>query len=347
MRRRIIRAWHRDRRRVLFAAALFGLATVLAFGRVPTPVPWLRGEVFALFVVVLGITSVSLFLPKLRFLIEDVAIAGVVFQGLGLVFRDTNLNTGNPDGDLIASFVLFFLTVLLVHLFTYGRWSDSVFPRVKVRYVSRSRSRASLRDLWYGLMPTPGHLEACPDPDVVSIDYLDPSHKTIRLITWLPGRNTGETHLHIEEMEPLSHVRVRIEVIHGRRDLLMPGMTQYRLTDKGSYRSIYVSHEMQGLPLRKALRGWLDDTLGRFVDVRLRAVECGVETRANALTKGQRSTYDYSALTNTNPGDGRRKRGGQTAPRSGPPRRIRAKASRPNAPLSGPGARPASAAPRR
>lgn len=319
MRRRLIRAWHRDRRRFLFAGTLYAIATVIAYGRVPSPVAWLPGEVFALFVVFLGISGVSLFLPRLRFLIEDFAIAGIVFQGLGLIYRDTNLNTGNPDGNLVASFVLYFLTVALVHLVTSGRWSDRVFPRFKVRYVSRSRSRAGVRDLWYGLMPTPGHLEACPDPDVVSIDYLDPSHKTIRLITWLPGRNTGGTHLHIEEMEPLSHVRVRIDVKHGRRDLLMPGLTEYRVTDKGGYRSVYVSHQMEGLPLRKALRGWLDDTLGRFVDVRLRAVERGVKARANVLTKSQRSTYDYNALKNTNPGDGRRKRSGQSATRSGPP----------------------------
>lgn len=300
------RLWHRDRRRIAFSASLVAIATVLALGRVPSPVSWIPGEVFAIAIVLVVTTSIAYFAPKYRFLYEVFAIAAVIFHGLGLWLPGSNFNVGNPDGHMVSFFILFFATMGAVHFATYGRWLDRVLRPRRTVYVARARSTASVRSLWYGLMPTPGHLEACPDPDVVSIDYADPDHKSIRLITWLPGRSMGETQLHIKAMEPLKSVTVEIEIKAGRRDLLMPGITTYEITDMGSYRAVYVRHEMTGLAMRIAIRGWLDDTLGRFVDIRLRAVERSQALRAKGGRAYGRHTYEYDQLRATKPVQSRR-----------------------------------------
>ncbi|MGH1369017.1 MAG: hypothetical protein ACRBCL_10390 [Maritimibacter sp.] len=306
---RLKRARHRDRRRLVFSGVFLLYATIAAFGRLPSPLSWLPGEVFWLALVAVSVTVVAVFLPKFRFLFELFAISGAIFHTLGLAIPASNFNTGNPNGNLLSNFILFFILLGVVHFLTYGRWTDPYFRPKKTAYIARAKSTASVRTLWYGLMPTPGHLDECPDPDVVSIDYAQADQKSIRIITWLPGRKMGETQLHIHEMEPLKSVTLEIEIKqNGRRALLMPGVTTYEITDHGTYRSVFVRHEMTGLPRRLALRGWLDDTLGRFLDLRLRAVERSETMRLRGAGKSRRQTYNYGQLTVTNPQSARRKR---------------------------------------
>lgn len=269
----LYRLLYRDRRRLAFSGTLVVIATLLGRDTLPDPIPGIQIEYLAFSLIILAMPLIAIYAPSYRYLVELGAVSNLLFVAIGRVLPQSHFVPANEDGSLLKAAVLYGLTILAVHYITYGRWSDRFKGPKKVVSRARVTTRLEARPMWFGLVPTPGHLDECPDPDVVSIDYVDKSRRTIRLITWQPGSPMGEVLLHVDELETLKRTRLTIEVVQGKRDQRTEGTTTFEVVDLGHQRVLYVSHEMAELPWRRALRGWLDDTLGRIMDVRLSVVE--------------------------------------------------------------------------
>lgn len=268
-----VRFLYRDRRRLALSWSLVAIATIVGYDTVPDPIPFVSSELLAFVVILVAMPAVAIFAPTKRYAIEIAAFGNLVFVILGKLLPFTAFNTGAAGIPITASLFLYLVTLLMTHLALNGHWSDRLWrPRRVVSYC-RGTTRLPARALWYGMVPTPGHLDEYPDPDVVSIDYTDRTKRDVRLLTWKPGQDAGEFSVHFFSLEPFKSARLRVHVISGTSDPVTEGITDISVTDLGEQRNILVRHEMAGLPLRRAIRGWIDDTLGRVVDARLGGIE--------------------------------------------------------------------------
>ncbi|MGH1369018.1 MAG: hypothetical protein ACRBCL_10395 [Maritimibacter sp.] len=269
----IYRLLYRDRRRLVFSGILVAIATIMGHDALPDPLPKLQIEIAAFGLIMLIMPLVAIYAPSYRYLLELGALSNLVFVVIGRAFPMSNFNPLSPDGSWISAAVLYVVTIFAVYYITNGKWSDYFKGPKRVVSKATVSTKLSARDVWFGLVPTPGHIDSCPDPDVVSIDYADRDKQTIRLITWMPGEPMGEVLLHLEKVEVFRQARLRIDVRKGKRDPTTEGTTTFTIEDLGTHRVLHVSHEMAQLPWRRALRGGLDDTLGRIMDIRLKAAE--------------------------------------------------------------------------
>lgn len=267
------RALYRDRRRLTLSAALIVLASVVGYDFVPDVAPIFPTEVLVMVAIIGALPLVIYYFPKQRHAIELAGIANLAFVLVGRAFPESNFNLANPHVNWISAMILYALVILATSLVIWGRWSDRFRKPGQMTLTAHAYSSLPTKALWYGLVPTPGHIDECPDPEVVSIDYADPGRRVIRLINWLPPHERFETLLHIEEIDPMKSVRLRIEERGRRAEAATAGVTAFRIVDEGARRRVEVTHEMPVLPPRRLFRGFMDDTLGRMMDHRLRLVE--------------------------------------------------------------------------
>lgn len=266
--RNLYRLIFRDRRRLTATVVLLFASWLVGSDTVPD-VAFMPGELVTIIILTVASGVVAVAFPAYRFMVEVAGLSNFVFVGLGHLLPQSNFNLANPQGNIGSATLLYIFIVIVIHAILTGRWSDRLTP-VRRRAHATAHSTLSARDLWYGLVPTPGHLDASPDPEVVSIDYADPSRRVIRLLNWLPPGRSSQILLHVEEVEPLNYIRLRIE---GGDAGTLKGTTSFRIVDEGPRRRVEVCHVADALPLRRHLRGWLDDTLGRWMDLRLSRVE--------------------------------------------------------------------------
>lgn len=275
---------YRDRRRLATGLLLLLAAGSLSNGTLPMVAAGMRAEFIVMLTMLATIPVITIYIPKQRHWIEIVLAGTVLHLGLGHLLPGSIYDLRGAWGNSGLALLAYVVTVLTTRIVLYGRWSDRFtagFP--KYRGTARMRSRLTSRQLWFGLVPTPGQVDQNPDAEVVSIDYADAELRTIRLVTWLPPRPAGETLLHIEEIRPFHYVRLRMQVVSGLRDREAEGTTEFTIEDRGHMRLIHVAHTAPSLPPRRLLRGWLDDTLGRMMDARLNAVERHVQGRRRPM----------------------------------------------------------------
>lgn len=263
---------YRDRRRLVFSVTAIVLASILSFDYLPDPIQGIQSETIMASLWIACLPLISVHLPKKRFLIEVTALGNLVFVIIGHLAPWANFNLANPNVDWISATVLYGLTLYAVHYLTWGRWSDRFKPTKPMRLRSTTHSKLDIKDLWLGLLPTPGHIERCPDPEVVSIDYADGNRKVVRLVNWMPPNHRSETLVHFEEFNPMSSVKFRMEFRGHKRSVPMHGVTTVKFTDQGTQRKIELILETDTLAPRRIIRGWLDDSVGRMMDGRVRNV---------------------------------------------------------------------------
>jgi len=271
-----LRHLYRDRRRMALAAAILLASSWFGRDTLPDFTPAVHTELLTTLGLLAAIPLITLILPRRRHWIEVVLVGMLLFLGLGALFPHSAFAYGGPWGFGLPISAAFWGCVAIARVALYGHWSDRYLNRISFTQRAQAHSLLDRRSLWYGLVPTPGHLDKNPDPDIVSIDYADASHRIIRLVTWMPPRALGETWLHIDEIEPFQHIRFRLDVRSGMRDAGFEGATRIEIEERHHMRQAIMSHAYVNLPLRRALRFWLDDTLGRSMDARLAAVERGV-----------------------------------------------------------------------
>lgn len=269
--RNLYRHIFRDRRRLSFTALMLALSLTLGWNTASTDLPIARDVGTVLFLLVVA-GGVAIAAPRLRFAVEVAAVSNFVFVGLGHLLPTSNFNLANPHLNPASAVLLYLFVIVVMHTALNGRWSDRFTP-IRRRTVARATSTLSAKDLWYGLVPTPGHLDEIPDADVVSIDYADPSRRVIRLLNWRPPGRSSELLLHVDEIDAPHFVRLRIERVDPERGNSFEGTTSFRITDQGARRRVEICHVADALPIRRHARGWLDDTLGRWLDLRLSRVE--------------------------------------------------------------------------
>jgi hypothetical protein len=282
-----LRHLYRDRRRIVLVLALLLGAAQVAGHPLPAPRSGLSTE--ALLLAVPGLIPLAtLAFPHHRSWIEAVALAGLLHAALARVLQGSWLDTG--------SFGLYALawagSLAAARTLLHGRWSDRLTPPGGARLTTRFRSRAPLRALWYGLLPFPGHLDSYADPEVISAEFCDPQHRSIRLLTWSPEHGPGESRLEIEALGAFRFIRLRHSVRAGLRDAAAGGRIELAFLDHGSFREVVLQQELAGMAPRRMLRAWLDDTAGRIFDRRIAAIERGVDRR-RAPRRGLRAAHWY------------------------------------------------------
>lgn len=267
----LYRLIYRDRRRLALTGVLLAAAAWIGGDTIPD-IMGLPGELVAIGALLVLASVVAVTLPRYRFAVEIGALSNLAFVALGRLLPSSNFNIDHPGVQPLSVLVLYGFTVVGVCAVLTGSWSDRIAP---TRSTARARATSHLppKDLWYGLIPTPGHLDMSPDPEVVSIDYADPARRVIRLLNWLPPATPTELLLHVDAVEPLDFVRLRIERVNAEGRCTIQGETAFRIVDEGLRRRVEIEHSTDALPLRRRLRGWIDDTLGRWTDLRLARVE--------------------------------------------------------------------------
>ncbi|MAM60146.1 hypothetical protein [Maritimibacter sp. UBA3975] len=290
---------YRDRKRLVFSATLILLATLVGYDFVPDVAPGLPSEAVVALAIICALPLVTRYLPKQRHAVELAALANLIFVVIGRVFPASNFNLANPEVNLISATILYLVVIALTAGLTLGRWSDRVLKPRRMRLRAHGYSQLSPRELWYGLVPTPGHLDECAEPEVVSIEYTDATRRHIRMIHWLPPHRRFESLVEIKEMDLMRSVTMLYSFSGTEReDPASEGLTTFRIIDEGRRRRIELDHVMTALPLRRALRGYLDDTLGRMMDRRLLLIERAAlrarhSSRAAArAASGRRELFD-------------------------------------------------------
>lgn len=275
-----LRHLYRDRRRIAVSLVLlFGIA-LLGANTLPDPIPGpVPSEILSIFPILAAIPFVTLRFRRHRHWIEVVFLGTFLYLALARALPDSPWDYGGIYGLTPVGALAYASSIWAARQFLYGHWADRFTRPGKIAFSAKAHSRLPVDALWYGLVPTPGQLERNPDPEVVSIDYASADRRTIRLVTWQPPRRAGETLIHIDQIDPLRSVTLRLEIISGLREAETEGTTRFEIHDHGPYRSVIVSHEIEALSPRRMLGGWLDDRLGRMMDTRLATVERGTNRR--------------------------------------------------------------------
>lgn len=276
---------YRDRRRLALGWMLLAASAALADATLPVLVAGVRTEFVIVLFLLPGIPLVTIFAPRQRHWIEVVLLGTFVHLVLGHLLPGSLYDHRGPWGYTPLAFFTYGVTIATVGIGIYGRWSDRFAPRRALPARAFACSGLDARRLWFGLVPTPGHADRNPDPEVVSVEYADAARRIVRLITWQPGRAPGEVLLHVAAITPMKHVRLRMEVVSGLKDEGGDGMTEFALEDRGSCRALTVTHLLDRPLPRRMLRGWLDDTLGRMMDTRLAAIEAAAAGKGAAKAR--------------------------------------------------------------
>lgn len=297
--RNYLRLLYRDRRRLGVSILLLSLSFWITPHRLPDPIPMVPSEFLIFIWLVISMPVTVAIAPKLRHMLEVVALTDLLFSITGHVFPNSYANLETFGGHIFETLVLYHLALVLVYYALNGQWSDRLPRPKKVVRRAHLRTKLDLPVLWFSMVPTPGHADRTPEPDVVSIEYADNDRRTVRLITWTPETQAGEVLVHIDEMEVFSYVKMRLCVEHGPRTPIIEGSTIFRMSDKGAYRSFYVRHELGALPWRRVWRSWLDDTLGRMMEARLMAAEVKANKIKQRKGRKQLSLLGYGSDFNS------------------------------------------------
>lgn len=280
---------YRDRRRIGVAIWLNTGASYFGGNTLPDPIPLLPTELFVGAFFFLMIPIVSIAMRRWRHLTEIVSLANLIATSLAWSLPGTVFSYNGTASSLFPPIAIYLATIYALNILLYGAWSDVLTPKANVTAATRLRSTASVRSLWYGLIALPGHLDSFADPDVVSVDYADPSHRVVRLLRWQVDGRPGESLMHIDEIEPQRYIRVRNEVLQGPRDSAAEGTTEFFFRDTGKRREVLIRFHGGMIAPRRALKAWLDDTMGRMFDVQIRGIERGICRRSGLLA---RDSYD-------------------------------------------------------
>lgn len=278
-----LRQLHRDRRRIGVAIWLNTGASFFGGNALPDPIPGLPTELFigAFFFAMIPVASI--FLRRWRHFSEIVSLANLTATALAWALPGTIFAYNDSLLSLVPPLAIYFATIYLFNHILYGSWSDMLTPKRKVTATTRLHTTAKVRALWYGLIALPGHLDRFADPEVVSVDYADPAHRVVRLLRWHSDGSRGESLMHIDEVEPLRYIRVRNEVLQGMRDSAAEGTIEFFFRDKGKSREVIVRYHGGMIAPRRALKAWLDDTMGRMFDVQVGAIERGICRKSGRL----------------------------------------------------------------
>lgn len=280
------RLLYRDRRRLAISALMFFAATTIGFDFIPDPVSFIPSEALILFALLAAMPAVTLRYPKRRFLIEVIALSNLSFVLLGRLLPMSHFNLTNPSINWGSAIVLYVFTIVVVNVLFTGEWSDR-FLRLRLSKSSaHTQTALDRRRLWFGLVPTPGHIDECPDPEIVSIDFADTQRRKIRVISWMPPRARTQAILNIHQIDPLTFVRFQIEYHDDDAPVTSNGVTAFRITahPDALCKKVEITHDLRDVPLRLALRAWLDDTVGRILDQRVANIE-----RLASTTKRKRA----------------------------------------------------------
>jgi hypothetical protein len=276
---------YRDRRRLALGTLLLLGSGAMANATLPALVPGLRTEILATLPLLIAIPLITIYQPKHRHWIEIAMLATFLHLALGHLLPGSVYDHRGPWGYTPVAFLAYFVTIAVTAQVLYGHWSDRFAPPYPVIAQAHACSALDSRHLWYGLVPTPGHGDKNPDPKVVSIEYADATRRSVRLITWEPGQPPGEVLLHIDAITPFARVRLRMDVVSGRKDRGGDGVTEFTLEDQGRRRALTLTHRLDRPLPRQILCGWLDDTLGRMMDTRLDAIEAAAAGHGPAKTR--------------------------------------------------------------
>ncbi|MEJ1992721.1 MAG: hypothetical protein P8X50_13775 [Maritimibacter sp.] len=294
----------RDRRRLTVSFLLLSLSFYLVPHRFPDPLPMIPTEAIVFIWVVLSMPLVAIHRPRLRYWLEVIALADLIFCLTGLPFPIALLSFHASTQTLILSLGVYSSLVGLIYVLIYGSWSDRFLPHLDATVSAKTLTKLDLPVLWYGMVPTPGYANRLPEPDVVAVEYADPSHKSVRLITWTPEQQAGEVLITFDHMKQFSYVMMQLRIVEGMQDPIIEGTSEFWMEDNGYYRSFRIRQKITGIPLRRMLRGWLDDTIGRMIDARLAGIECRASKAKKPQNKGH-PLLDYvseGVITDRNKG---------------------------------------------
>ncbi|MBV7379555.1 hypothetical protein [Maritimibacter dapengensis] len=296
---RVRNALYRDRRRLAFSSALVALATFAGYDFVPDMVPSLPSETLIMIAIIAALPLVTCTFPKQRHAVELAAISNLVFVAIGRFFPNLNFNLANPAVNPLSALLLYLVVIALSALLLRGSWSDRFRKPGTMTETARAYSSLTVEQLWFGLVPMPGHMDKCPDPNIISVEFADPGRRIIRVVSWQPDRLSSVTWLHIEEITPMVSVRLRLEKPEGRGQTRDAGVMAFRLSDEGHRRRIEVTHDVHRPTLRRMMTACVDDTLGRVMDHRLRLVERAVAAARAKSHEARQAPEDLNDLIDT------------------------------------------------
>ncbi len=268
-----VRHLFRDRRRFILSATLILISAYFAPNSLPDPIPHVQSEILVVIGIFLAMPIVAIYARQYRHFIEVVAFANLIFAMIGWLLPDSVANLARPNADFTQGGIIYLAALLGSYYFLYGKWSDRLTPKTTFRVVTKMRSTTDLYHLWYGLIAIPGHRNLYADNELVSVDYVDPAHKVIRMIHWAPPDRREEYLVFVDEMEKFEHIKLRLRIVEGIADNATDGVTEFRFRDTGRHRKVTMIFLADAISPRRMLRHWLDDTVGRMMDNRVSAIE--------------------------------------------------------------------------
>ncbi|MCT8328980.1 hypothetical protein [Albidovulum sediminis] len=272
----VLRRLYRERRRLAVVSVLVFVAGYLLYARFGQIQVWgLPAPVFAalLYTGVIGVATLltALLLPRLRFTIEAMALARVLFAAASALSAPGILPDARAPA-LQATFVVA-LAVVLMRVF-FSPWAARRLVRhgyvARVTRVSTHSRDALLRALGAGDAGRAGHgwaaaLRGLASPDA-TLDRLiegaaDPA--TVAAAEDLPG-DAGRRILHRTDRGPA------------------PLWREVAIEDLGNRRRVTLTVGHGALPLSAIVTAWLDDSYGRLCDRLIGSAEAVVAIPAEA-----------------------------------------------------------------
>ncbi|MCV2863840.1 hypothetical protein [Defluviimonas sp. WL0075] len=267
-----LRRIYRERRRLGVVSLLVFAAGYLLYARYGAHRVWgMPAPVFAalLYTFAIGAASIAtaLFLPRLRFTVEAMAAARLVFAGVAALSAPGVL----PDAraPALQATLIIALAVILVRLF-FGGWSARrllVTGHVAVATRFCHESPETLLRALGGSSGTPSWASA--------LRGLSSPDRTLdRLIE---GAADPEAVAGIEALPDRPGCRIHYRADRGPAPL----WKEVAIEDRGTHRRVTLKVAHGPLPLSAAVTAWLDDSYGRFCDNLIAAA------RADALAPAQ------------------------------------------------------------
>lgn len=261
---------YRDRRRLLLAVTLNLAAGQFGFGVLPGPIPGIASEVLVAGAF-LGLIPVLTFRFRgMRHWVEIVALGKFVVTLHGHLLPGGVFGWHDVLTMLFFQIPGYFGLLIALRTMLYGRWSDPLTLRRRVVVTAKLRTWMPIKELWLGVVPTPGFIAHNPVREVVSIQFADISKRVVRRLTRIPPRaGTGEVLMSFDDITPLADARFRLSTVRGVGD----ADAELLFENRGHHRVLGLRHKVNGFTPRRILMGYLDDTFGRLLAARLDAIE--------------------------------------------------------------------------
>ncbi|MCV2869862.1 hypothetical protein OEW28_14595 [Defluviimonas sp. WL0002] len=255
-----LRRIYRERRRLGVVSLLVFAAGYLLYARYGGIRVWgLPAPLFAalLYTFAIGATTLAmaLFLPRLRFTIEAMAVARLMFAGVAAMTAPGVL----PDArsPALQATLVIALAVILVRLF-FGAWAARSFPvhghvaqatRLSLESCETLLRAFNASGTGYGAHDWTGSLRGLGSPDRV-LDRI------------IEGAADPATIARTEDLADRDGCRILYRDDRGPAPL----WKEVIVSDHGTYRRVTLRVAHGPLPLSAVVTAWLDDSYGRLCD---------------------------------------------------------------------------------